>query len=45
MNLLFLILVAAIGGVAVTLQGQLMGIMDKNVGPVESVFITYGVGR
>ncbi|HCY85541.1 MAG TPA: EamA-like transporter family protein, partial [Desulfobacteraceae bacterium] len=44
MNLLVLLLVAAIGGVAVTLQGQLMGIVDKNVGTVESVFITYGVG-
>ena len=44
MNISYLILVAVIGGVAVTLQGQLIGIMDKNVGTVESVFITYGGG-
>ena len=44
MDLFYLILVAAVGGVAVTLQGQLMGIIDKNVGTVESVFITYGGG-
>lgn len=44
MNLLYLIIVAAIGGIAVTLQGQLIGIIDKSVGTVESVFITYGGG-
>jgi transporter family-2 protein len=44
LNILFLILVAVIGGVAVTLQGQFIGIIDKNVGTVESVFITYGGG-
>ncbi len=44
MNLLFLVIVAAIGGVAVTVQGQLIGIMDKSIGTVESVFITYGGG-
>jgi bacterial/archaeal transporter family-2 protein len=44
LNLLYLIIVAAIGGIAVTLQGQLIGIIDKSVGTVESVFITYGGG-
>ena len=44
MNLLYLILIAAIGGVAVACQGQLIGIIDKNVGTLESVFITYGGG-
>jgi transporter family-2 protein len=44
LNISYLILVAVIGGVAVTLQGQLIGIIDKNVGTVESVFITYGGG-
>lgn len=44
MNWFYLILVTAIGGLAVTLQGQLMGVMDKNVGTIESVFITYGGG-
>lgn len=44
MNLFYLVLIAVAGGVAVTLQGQLMGILDKNAGTVESVFITYGGG-
>jgi transporter family-2 protein len=44
LNISYLILVAVIGGVAVTLQGQFIGIIDKNVGTVESVFITYGGG-
>jgi transporter family-2 protein len=39
-----LILIAAIGGIAVALQAQFMGLMDKQVGTLESVFITYGVG-
>ncbi len=41
---LFLILVAILGGIAVTLQAQFMGVMDKSMGTVESVFITYGSG-
>jgi transporter family-2 protein len=44
LNLLYLVIVAAIGGIAVTLQGQLIGIINKSVGTVESVFITYGGG-
>lgn len=44
MNLLYLVLIASIGGVAVACQGQLIGIMDKNIGTIESVFITYGGG-
>lgn len=43
-NVWFLLTVAAIGGVAVTLQGQFMGIMDRQLGTLESVFITYGSG-
>ncbi len=39
-----LILVAIIGGVAVTLQGQFMGLMDQGIGTRESVFITYAGG-
>lgn len=35
---------AIIGGMAVTLQGQFMGQMDRNIGTFESMFITYGVG-
>jgi transporter family-2 protein len=39
-----LIAIAAIGGIAVTLQAQLMGMMDKQIGTLESIFITYGGG-
>jgi transporter family-2 protein len=41
---LSLILIAAIGGIAVTLQAQFMGVMDRQIGTLESVFITYGSG-
>jgi len=40
----FIALVAVIGGLAVSLQGQFMGQLDRQVGTMESVFITYGVG-
>jgi transporter family-2 protein len=43
-NTLLLIIIAAIGGVAVSVQGQFMGIMDKGMGTKESVFITYVMG-
>lgn len=36
--------IALVGGMAVTLQGQFMGQMDRNIGTIESVFITYGIG-
>lgn len=39
-----LIIIAAVGGIAITLQAQFMGLMDKNIGTLESVFITYGSG-
>jgi transporter family-2 protein len=39
-----LIIIAAIGGTAITLQGQFMGLMDKTIGTMESVFITYAGG-
>ncbi|UCD80945.1 MAG: DMT family transporter [Desulfobacterales bacterium] len=39
-----LIIIAAIGGTAITLQGQFMGLMDKAIGTKESVFITYAGG-
>ena len=41
---LALILVAIVGGVAVVLQAQFMGVMDQQIGTIESVFITYGSG-
>lgn len=40
-NYLVFILIAVIGGVAITLQAQFMGIMNKGIGTLESVFITY----
>lgn len=36
--------IAMVGGMAVALQGQFMGQMDRNIGTAESVFITYGLG-
>lgn len=39
-----LYLVAIIGGIAVAVQAQMMGVMDRGIGTLESVFITYGVG-
>ena len=44
MSLTGLIILAAIGGIAVTIQGQFMGLIDKNIGTLESVFITYTSG-
>lgn len=41
---LSLIVIAALGGIAVTLQAQFMGVMDRHIGTLESVFITYGGG-
>ena len=41
---LILIALAAVAGIAVALQGQFMGIMDRTAGTVTSVFITYGTG-
>jgi transporter family-2 protein len=39
-----LVLFAVICGVAVTLQGQFMGLMDQSIGTRESMFITYAGG-
>lgn len=44
MNVIYLVIIAAIGGIAVSLQGQLMGSIDKQTGTLESVFVTYGGG-
>ena len=43
-SLIPVIIIAAIGGIAVTLQAQFMGLMDKSIGTLESMFITYGIG-
>lgn len=44
MNSLLLIILAALSGIAITLQGQFMGLLDKGIGTKESIFITYGIG-
>jgi len=43
-NTFFVILVVIIGGVAAVFQAQFNSIMDKGMGTLESVFVTYGVG-
>ncbi len=44
MNLQLLAAITAIGGVATALQSHFMGLMDKRLGTLESVFITYFSG-
>lgn len=44
MDTIFLILLALVGGVAITLQGQFMGVLEQAMGTRASVFITYGSG-
>ena len=39
-----LIAIAIAGGISVALQGQFMGQIDRNVGTVESLLITYALG-
>ncbi len=39
-----LLLIATLGGLAVALQAQFMGLMDRHLGTLESVFITYAGG-
>lgn len=36
--------VAVLGGLAVTLQGQFMGLLSRRLGDLEAVLITYGSG-
>jgi len=43
-NFFVLTIVAAVAGVAMTAQAQLMGHLDRSMGTIESVFITYGSG-
>ena len=44
MSALFPILIAVAAGIAVTLQGQFMGLLDRGLGTKEGVFITYAGG-
>ncbi len=39
-----LVIIAVVSGIAITLQAQLMGHLDKSFGSLESVFLTYGSG-
>lgn len=41
MNLYWLVAVTAVGGVATALQAHFMGLLDRRMGTLESVFITY----
>jgi transporter family-2 protein len=41
MNLYWLVAVTAVGGIATALQAHFMGLMDRRLGTLESVFITY----
>ena len=43
-NPALLIVVAAIGGISVAFQAQMMGLLDKSIGTLEAVFITYAGG-
>jgi transporter family-2 protein len=43
-NYILLVSTAAVGGLAVAFQAQFMGLMDKTMGTLESVFITYASG-
>lgn len=43
-NLFLVVIVAVIGGIAVTLQANFMGTMTRTLGTLESMFITYGSG-
>ena len=44
MSALFLIGIAVMAGVAVALQAQFMGLLDRSLGTLTSVFITYAGG-
>jgi transporter family-2 protein len=44
MNVFANLLIAMVSGIAITLQGQFMGLMDKAMGTRESVFLTYASG-
>ena len=41
---LVVIFVAILGGAAAVIQAQLNGVMDKGMGTLESVFVTYVTG-
>lgn len=44
MSTLFPVLLAVVAGIAVSLQGQFMGLLDRTLGTRESIFVTYAGG-
>jgi transporter family-2 protein len=44
MNLLIVVVVAALGGLAGALQSQWLGVMEERVGTLASTFVTYAGG-
>lgn len=44
MNTMLVLAVAAVGGIAVAIQSQFVGQLDRSVGTLASTFITYGGG-
>lgn len=43
-NPALLIVVTVVGGISVALQAQMMGLLDKSIGTLEGVFVTYAGG-
>jgi transporter family-2 protein len=41
MSTVFLIGIAILGGIAISLQGQFMGLLERGLGTITGVFITY----
>ncbi len=44
MNTVLVLLVAVVGGIAVAVQGQFVGLLDRSFGTLASTFVTYGGG-
>jgi transporter family-2 protein len=44
MNLLIVVVIAALGGLAGALQSQWLGVMEERVGTLASTFVTYAGG-
>jgi transporter family-2 protein len=39
-----LTVIAIVAGIAMAIQAQLMGHLDRSIGTIEAVFLTYGIG-
>jgi transporter family-2 protein len=44
MNTVFLVCIAIMGGIAISLQGQFMGLLDRVLGTLTGVFVAYAGG-